>query len=272
MLRPMRRDDLDPPATEARAGFGVLLRRWRQQRRFSQLDLALAAEVSPRHLSWLENDKSAPSRAMVLRLADRLEVPLRDRNGWLRAAGYAPLYREQPLDAVLLASVQALLDAHLPAPALAVDRHWHLVAANAMLPLLLQGIDAALLTPPLNVLRVALHPQGLAPRIANLAAWRGHVLHRLRRQAESGGDAALLALHDELAGWGPAEDGALDDGAVALPLRLTTPAGELVFLTAITVFGAPQDIQLGELALETFLPADAATADALRRMLAGSAT
>jgi transcriptional regulator with XRE-family HTH domain len=248
------------------------LRSWRMQRRFSQLDLALAAEVSPRHLSWLENDKSVPSRAMLLRLADRLEVPLRERNAWLRAAGYAPLYREQPLDAALLASVQALLDAHLPAPALAVNRHWQLVAANAMLPLLLKGIDPDLLAPPLNVLRVALHPQGLASRIANLAAWRGHVLHRLRRQAAAGGDAGLMALHDEIAAWGPLDAETFDDGAVALPLRLSMPAGDLVFMTAITVFGAPQDVQLGELALETFLPADAATAETLRRMLAGGST
>ncbi|GAB4036838.1 MAG: helix-turn-helix transcriptional regulator [Rubrivivax sp.] len=261
----MRRDET--PVTPA-PGFGVLLRRWRERRRYSQLALAHTAEVSPRHLSWLENHKSAPSRAMVLRLAEHLEVPLRERNAWLRAAGFAPLYREQPLDATVLASVQALLDAHLPALAIAVDRHWQLVAANAMLPALLQGVDPALLAPPVNVLRIALHPRGLAPAIANLPAWRGHVLQRLRRQAEAAGDPVLQALHDELAAWGPADDEGLDADAVALPLRLHTPAGELSLISTLTVFGAPHDIQLSELALETFLPADAATAEALRRLAA----
>lgn len=266
----MRRDELaNPAAADPQAGFGSLLRRWRVQRRFSQLALAHAAEVSPRHLSWLENHKSAPSRAMVLRLADRLEVPLRERNAWLRAAGFAPLYREQPLDGQVLASVQALLDAHLPALAIAVDRHWNLVAANAMLAHLLQGVDPALLAPPVNVLRVALHPSGMAPRIVNLAAWRGHVLQRLRRQAQAAGDPALQTLHDEIAAWGPADEQCFDDDAVALPLRLRSPLGELVFISALTVFGAPHDIQLGELALETFMPADPATAAALRQLHAG---
>jgi transcriptional regulator with XRE-family HTH domain len=262
----MRRDELaDPASTDPQAGFGSLLRRWRTHRRFSQLELALAAEVSPRHLSWLETGKSQPSRAMVLRLSERLEVPLRERNAWLRAAGYAALYREQPLDGSALRSVQLLLDVHEPNPALAVDRHWNLVAANRMLPLLLRSVDPALLAPPVNVLRLALHPQGLAPRIANLPAWRGHVLARLRRQAEASGDAVLFALHAELLAFGPVDAEAFDD-AVALPLRLATDAGELVFVSAITIFGAPHDIQLAELALETFLPADEATAAALRRL------
>ncbi len=262
----MRRDDA--PASTA-PGFGTLLRRWRERRRFSQLALAHVAEVSPRHLSWLENHKSTPSRAMVLRLAEHLEVPLRERNAWLRAAGFAPLYREQPLDAAVLASVQALLDAHLPALAIAVDRHWNLVAANAMLPALLQGVDPALLAPPVNVLCVALHPRGLAPAIVNLPAWRGHVLQRLRRQAEAAGDAALQALHDELVAWGPTDEQGFDADAVALPLRLRTPAGELALISTLTVFGAPHDIQLSELALETFLPADAASAALLQRLAAG---
>lgn len=265
----MRRDELaDPAPAETQAGFGALLRRWRLHRRYSQLALALAAEVSPRHLSWLENGKSEPSRAMVLRLAEQLDVPLRERNAWLRAAGFAALYREQPLDAEALRPVQALLDAHEPHPALAVDRHWNLLAANRMVPLLLEGVDPALLVPPMNVLRVALHPQGLGPRIANLPAWRGHVLARLRRQAEASGDPVLFALHAELLAGGPSEEGGLDD-AIALPMRIRTAAGLLSFVGTVTVFGAPHDIQLSELAMETFLPADEATAAALRRLHAG---
>jgi transcriptional regulator with XRE-family HTH domain len=247
-------------------GFGPLLRHWRQHRGLTQMTLALGAEVSPRHLSWLESGKSMPSRAMVLRLADRLDVPLRERNGWLRAAGYAPLYRDRPLEGMALQSVQTLLDAHEPNPALAVDRHWNLVAANRMLPLLLRGVGPALLTQPMNVLRVALDPRGLGPRILNLPAWRGPVLSRLRRQAQVSGDAVLLSLHEELLALGPVTEDARFDDAVALPLQLQTEAGLLSFVSTITVFGAPHDIQLAELALETFLPADAATAQALRQL------
>lgn len=247
--------------------FGALLRHWRRHRGLTQLALALDAGVSTRHLSWLESGRAAPSRAMLLRLAERLSLPLRERNVWLRAAGFAPLYRDEPLDAAALQAVQALLDAHLPFPALAVDRLWNLVAANAMLAPLLQGVDPALLAPPLNVLRVALHPRGLAPRIGHLPAWRGHVLARLRRQAQASGDAALRALHDELAAGGPADehDPAFAH-ALALPLVLQTEAGALRFVSTVTVFGAPHDILLSELALETFLPADEATAQALRRL------
>lgn len=254
--------------------FGHLLRHWRLQRRLTQMALALDAEVSPRHLSWLESGKAQPSRAMLLRLAERLDVPLRERNVWLRSAGFAALYREGPLDGAALASVQALLDAHEPHPALAVDRHWNLVAANRLLPFLMQGIDADLLSPPLNVLRVALHPRGLAPRVRNLGAWRAHVLQRLQRQARASGDGRLHALHAELQALDPGA-AAQDDGggtdpyadAVALPLQLDTPMGLLSFVGTITVFGAPHDILLSELALETFLPADAFTAQALRQML-----
>jgi transcriptional regulator with XRE-family HTH domain len=248
--------------------FGPLLRHWRNHRGLTQRALALDAEVSSRHLSWLEAGKSAPSRAMVLRLTERLDVPLRERNTWLRAAGYAPLYREGPLDASALRQVQALLDAHEPNPALAVDRHWNLVAAKRLLPLLLAAVDPALLAPPLNVLRVALHPSGPAPQILNLPAWRGHVLARLRRQVQASGDAVLAALRMELQGYGPAAvDGHDPFGdTLALPLRLHTHAGLLSFISTITVFGAPHDALLSELALETFLPADAGTAAALRQL------
>jgi transcriptional regulator with XRE-family HTH domain len=257
------------------AGFGPLLRRWRQHRGLSQLALALDAEVSTRHLSWLEAGKSQPSRAMVLRLAERLDLPLRERNLLLTAAGYAPMYGERSLADPALApareALQRLLLAHEPAPALAVDRHWNLVVANRMVPLLIQSAAPFLRQPPLNVLRLTLHPEGLAPMIENLPAWREHVLGRLQRQLAATGDAALAALRDELLAL-PARGeriGTLAEDAVVVPLALATPFGRLAFLTTVTVFGAPHDVTLAELAVETLLPADTATAQALRRLHAG---
>lgn len=264
--------------------FGTLLRHWRRQRRCSQLELGGQAGVSARHLSWLETGRAQPSRAMVLRLAERLDVPLRERNGWLSAAGFAPLFAEHRLDDPLhpaaRAAVQRLLDAHEPSPALAVDRGWNLVACNRLVPLLLTRAAPELREPPVNVLRLSLHPRGLAPSIENLPVWRNYVLARLRRQAAATGDGTLLALHDELQTLPPPvgepawpADGAVDDETraaadVAVPLALRTPDGPLRFITAMTVFGAPRDVTLSELAVETLLPADAATAEALRRLLA----
>lgn len=267
------------PAT----AFGEQLRGWRQRRGLSQLQLSGLAEVSTRHLSWLESGKAVPSRAMVLRLCDRLEVPLRDRNTLLAAAGYAPMYPQRALDdpalATARAGVQRLLDAHEPWPALAVDRGWHLVAHNRLVPLLLATVAPALQQPPVNVLRLSLHPQGLAPMIEGLPAWRDYVLLRLRRQIAATGDDSLVALHDELqalppppghapwpaAGCETASPTMADD--VAVPLSLRTPLGTLRFITTMTVFGAPRDITLSELAVETLLPADAATGEILRQML-----
>jgi transcriptional regulator with XRE-family HTH domain len=256
---------------------GTQLREWRQRRRLSQLDLAGHAEVSTRHLSFLETGRSLPSREMVLRLADRLQVPLRERNRLLTAAGYAPLYREHSLaDAAMQVPAQALqrvLQAHEPYPALAVDRHWHMVAHNRMVPLLLGLLPPELLKPPVNVLRLSLHPQGLAPMIVNLAHWRTHLLHRLGQQVRSSGDAALAALAEELRAYpAPVDDGSEphDAAAVYLPLQLRLPGGVLNLISTITVFGTPTDITLSELALETFFPADEATATALRA-LAGEA-
>jgi len=255
------------------APFGQQLRRWRSQRGLSQLALALQADVSARHLSWLETGKATPSRAMVLRLAEQLALPLRERNGLLAAAGYAALYRERPLADPALSPardvLQRLLTAHEPSPALAVDRHWNLVAHNRMVPLLLQGLPAELLAPPANVLRLSLHPQGLAPMIANLGAWRAHVLHRVQRQLAASDDVALAKLLAELRALpGPRadEDETFDD--VVVPLTLTGPLGRLDFITAITVFGAPHDVTLSEIAIETLLPADEATAARLRQMKA----
>jgi transcriptional regulator with XRE-family HTH domain len=255
---------------------GTLLREWRQRRRLSQLDLASDAEISTRHLSFVETGRSLPSREMVLRLADRLAVPLRERNSLLTAAGYAPMYRERPLDDPALAgarrAVQALLAAHEPWPALAVDRHWQLLAHNRAVGALLAGIAPALLAPPVNVLRLSLHPEGLAPRIVNLAQWRAHLLERLAQQVSASGDAVLAALLGELRalGGGAQDEGEaahIEPGSVVVPLQLRGADGSVLsFISTTTVFGTPVDITLAELALETFFPADAATAEALRRL------
>ena len=258
---------------QARASFGRLLRHWRQQRGCTQLDLALQADVSARHLSWLETGRAQPSRAMVLRLVERLEVPLRERNVLLAAAGFAPLYPARPFTDPALddvrAALQRLLDAHEPWPALAVDRHWNLVAHNRLVPLLLAQAAPELATPPINVLRLSLHPQGLAPLIGNLADWRAYVLRRLQQQVANTQDPVLQALLVELEGLpGPAAPEAAAPGLqdVAVPLLLHTPAGTFRFITAVTVFGAPRDVTLSEIAIETLLPADPATADALRQL------
>jgi transcriptional regulator with XRE-family HTH domain len=261
----------------ARAPFGRLLHQGRQRAGLSQLKLALQAAVSTRHLSWLETGRAQPSRAMVLRLAERLAVPLRERNAWLQAAGYAPLYAERPLADPALAPARAalerLLAAHEPWPALAVDRHWNLVAHNRPVALLLGAVAPLLREPPVNVLRLTLHPLGLAPMIEHSAAWREHVLTRLARQATASGDPTLHALHAELTALPPPASNRVSpaapvaDDAVAVPLVLHTPWGRLSFLTTVTVFGAPHDLTLSELAIETLLPADEATAAALRAAL-----
>jgi transcriptional regulator with XRE-family HTH domain len=261
-----------PP--DAARPVGAHLRAWRQRRRLSQLDLALEAEISTKHLSFLETGRSRPSREMVIRLADRLDVPLRERNVLLVAAGFAPAYPQRPLDDPALArareAVALILTAHEPWPALAVDRHWTLVASNAALAPLMAGASPALLAPPVNVLRLSLHPEGLSGRIVNLAEWRRHVLDRLRRQVEASADPALAALYAELAAYPAPEAGgdAADHAGIAVPLRLRTERGELRFLSTTTVFGTPTDVTLAELALETFLPADEATARALREAAA----
>jgi transcriptional regulator with XRE-family HTH domain len=256
---------------------GALLREWRQRRRLSQLDLALDADISTRHLSYVETGRATPSRAMVLHLAEQLEVPLRERNTLLAAAGYAPIYRERPLaDPALQAAreaVELVLRAHEPNPALAVDRHWNLISHNQPVLALLDGVAPELLAPPLNVLRLSLHPQGLAPKIVNLAAWRTHLFERLRHQIAVSADPVLAALLQELQGYpAPVDDGtheAINVNAVAVPLQLRTAMGVLSFISTITVFGTPVDITLSELALETFFPADAATAQALRHLSDG---
>jgi transcriptional regulator with XRE-family HTH domain len=262
----------------ARDPFGTHLRHWRQHRRMSQLDLAHEAEISTRHLSYVETGRAAPSREMVLRLAERLGVPLRERNALLVAAGFAPMYRQRALDDPALAAarraVDLVLKGHEPYPALAVDRHWHLVAHNALVPLLMAGAAAHLLQPPVNVLRLSLHPEGLAPRIANLGQWRAHLLERLAQQIAATGDAVLQALHDELAGYPMADAGhaAAPGGgelpSVVVPFQLRTDTGVLSFISTTTIFGTPVDVTLQELAVESFFPADAQTAQALATLAA----
>lgn len=253
---------------------GTQLRDWRQRRRLSQLDLALDAGVSARHLSFMETGRALPSRAMLLRLAERLEVPLRERNSLLVAAGYAPMYAERPLQDPSMAparhAVERLLAGHEPYPALAVDRHWQLLMANPAAQGLLAGLEPALLQPPVNVLRAALHPHGLAPRILNLADFRAHLLARLHQQVQASHDGRLQTLLDELRAYpcrGAAAQATPDDdlGGVAVALKLRSPAGVLSFITTTTVFGSAVDVTVSELTLETFFPADAATQQALQR-------
>jgi transcriptional regulator with XRE-family HTH domain len=245
--------------TESRPTAGELIRHWRTQRRLTQQDLALEAGVSTRHLSFVETGRSRPTRAMVLRLCEHLDVPLRHRNDVLLAAGFAPAYGESPLDSptmsVVSRAVIRILDAHRPFPALVVDRNWELVDANATVDVLLAGCSPELLEPPVNVLRLSLHPQGCAPRIRNLAEWRGHLLTRLERQLRSTGDTQLQALHDELAAM-PGSTAYPEEHSLVVPLRIETELGLLSLLSTTTVFGTPMDVTVEELAIEAFFPAD----------------
>lgn len=258
---------------------GHLIRDWRQLRRLSQLDLALEAEISQKHLSFVESGRSQPSRDMVLLLAEHLGVPLRERNALLLAAGYAPVYLERALEDPGLQAAKSAIDlvlqGHEPYPALAVDRHWTLLAANAAVARLLSLVaDPDLLRPPVNVLRLSLHPGGLAPAIVNLEEWRSHLIARLRQQIRATADPVLAELLAELLtypvpgapsqkGPGPAP---ADESAIVVPLRLRVGDATLSFISTTTVFGTPVDITLSELALETFFPADMETAQALRAM------
>ncbi|HET9103061.1 MAG TPA: helix-turn-helix transcriptional regulator [Solirubrobacteraceae bacterium] len=248
---------------------GRLLRDWRQRRRLSQMELALEAGVSTRHLSFVETGRSRPSPEMVLHLAEQLEVPLRERNDLLLAAGYAPQFPARALDDPELAAVRDavghVLAGHEPYPAFAVDRHWNLVASNASLAPLLEGVAPELLRPPVNCMRLALHPEGLAPRILNLGEWRGHLLERLAREVALTGDDRLRALREELAGYpGPPPPVPPDGAAVMVALHLASPAGELRFFSTVTTFGTAVDVTVAELSVEAFFPADAATAERLR--------
>jgi transcriptional regulator with XRE-family HTH domain len=252
---------------------GLQLRDWRQRRRLSQIDLAAEAELSTRHLSFVETGRAKPSRDMMLRLADALELPLRNRNALLIAAGYAPSYPERPLDGSGQSDasqlVQRILDAHMPFPALAVDRHWQLLANNAAVGALIAGAAPHLLEPPVNVLRLSLHPEGLAARIANLAEWKRHIIDRLRHQLNESGDPKLEELLEELRSYpAPASKAPAtpDSTLIAVPMVLDSPAGQLRFISTTTVFGTPVEVTLSELAIESFFPADGETAARLRQL------
>src|SRR5262245_10047609 len=253
---------------------GALLREWRKRRRMSQLDLACEAEISTRHLSFLETGRSLPSRDMLMHLTERLEIPLRERNVLLIAAGYAPVFAERPLDDPALTAARNAIDqvlaGHEPYPALAIDRYWTLIAANHAVAPLLTGVTPALLQPPVNVLRLSLHPDGLAPRIANLLEWRGHLLARLRHQIDLTADPVLIELMRELSGY-PIPRGARshkrttdrNDAGIVVTFQLVTEAGLLTFVSTTTVFGTPIEITLSVLALESFFPTDAVTASVM---------
>lgn len=252
----------------------------------SQLDLAMEAEISTRHLSFVETGRAQPSREMLLHLAESLEIPLRERNVLLTAAGYAPIFAERALDDPAMKAARQAIDlilaGHEPYPALAIDRHWTMVAANRVVAHILKDVEPKLTTPPLNVLRLTLHPAGLASRIVNLAEWRGHLLTRLRHQIELSGDVVLVDLYEELAAYPMPEAqtntppltqnvGASVDHSVAtmvIPFQLRTDLGVLTFLGTTMVFGTPVDVMLSELAIESFFPADAETGEKLRALAA----
>lgn len=254
-------------ATLAAPRVGVLIRDWRHRRRRSQLDLAVGAGVSARHLSFVETGRSHPSRQLVLHLAEHLEVPLRDRNTLLLAAGFAPAYRQTALDAAEMTPVReavaAIVRGHEPFPALVVDRHWTVVDANpAALDLMSDGVAPDLLAPPVNALRVALHPDGMASRIVNLAEWAGHLTSRLDREIAASADEQLIALRDELHGYPGVEPvpGPVDVAArLFVPLVVAHRGRVRRFVSTVTTFGTARDITVAELSIEAFFPADGAT-------------
>ena len=254
--------------------FGVLLRRWREKRHMTQIDLALAADSSTKHLSCLETGKAHPSREMVIRLAEYLDVPLRDRNTLLLAAGFAPAFLERSIAGLEAAksAIDRILQAHKPYPAFAVDRHWNVVLSNSALPQLYEGCSPELLRPPVNAMRLVLHPSGMGPRILNFAEWRMHSLGILRQQLEVRADSLTKRLLDEVATYPTPVDSdpieSLDAShRLATPLRIATRFGTVSFLNTTTVFGNPSDVTLAELALEMLFPADAQTVDIVENMV-----
>ncbi|MET7682143.1 helix-turn-helix transcriptional regulator [Streptomyces sp. NPDC005423] len=259
------------------AGVGPLLRAWRERRRVSQLELALRAGSSARHVSFVETGRARPSEEMVLRLAEHLEVPVRERNALLLAAGYAPRFPRTPLEAPALAALrdglERLIGGYEPYPALVVDGMYDVVAANRGVTMLLEGVSESLLRPPLNAMRLTLHPEGLAPRIRNLREWRGHLLAQMERQLALRRSGPLRALHEEVAAY-PVPAGCDDGGEVpsavpyfALPMRIEYGGRVLSFVSSIATFNTPMDVTVDELAVETFLPADPATVTYLHGLL-----
>ncbi|MFJ8310399.1 MULTISPECIES: helix-turn-helix domain-containing protein [unclassified Streptomyces] len=260
-------------------GVGPMLRGWREQRRISQLELALRADSSARHISFIETGRSRPSEDMVLRLAEHLEVPVRERNALLLAAGYAPHYAQTPLDDPSMSSLregmERLLQAYDPYPALMVDATYTVLAANRGIEMLLEGVAGHLLAPPVNAMRLTLHPEGLAPRIRNLPQWRGHLLEQMERQIALLRSDSLRELYEEVAAHpvpaaGREEPGEAGNHPVfpfALPLRIEVGGTVLSFISTIATFNTPMDVTVSELAIETFLPADPETAKYLQSLM-----
>lgn len=259
--------------------FGDLLHEWRGRRRLSQLDLAYDTEISQKHLSFLELGRSQPSREMVLRLAEQLEIPLRERNVLLTAAGFAAVFPERPLgDESLTAArraVDLILNSLEPNPSFAVDRHWTLVTANKAAKIFTAEVDPSLLDPPVNMLRICLHPKGFTPKVINYPEWRRNILEYLNRQVEITADAFLMELLQEFKSYAKPkfsreisrlQRNEIDYSGFAIPLRLMTRHGELSFISTVTVFGTPIDVTVSELAIETFFPADEKTAEIMGRI------
>ncbi|WSQ13333.1 helix-turn-helix transcriptional regulator [Streptomyces sp. NBC_01231] len=269
--------DPAPGTAPTDRGVGPLLRAWREERRLSQLELALRADSSARHVSFIETGRSRPSEEMVLRLAEHLEVPVRERNALLLAAGYAPRYPETPLDdpalEALREGMERLIQGYEPYPALVVDALYNVVAANRGILMLLDGVPESLLAPPLNAMRLTLHPEGLAPRIRNLREWRGHLLAQMGRHIALRRSERLRALYDEVSAYPvPEEDDADGQPAepglcFALPMRIEHEGRTLSFVSSISTFNTPMDVTVAELAIETFLPADPATVKYLHSLL-----
>lgn len=250
---------------ESTQTIGSLLKKWRERRRKSQLELALDAEISTRHLSFVETGRAKPSREMILLLAENLAIPLRERNKILLTGGYAAEFSEKSFDDVSLAAArqafELILQAHEPFPALAIDRHWNMVAANKTVPLMLEAVDAELLAPPVNVLRLSLHPKGLARKIVNFYEWREHLLARLKKQVDDTADQTLEKLLEVLSAY-PLENKRKiksADAGIVVPLQLESKFGTLSLISTTTVFGTPLDVTVSEIALETFFPADEPT-------------
>lgn len=262
-------------AQQARRPFGELLRQWREHRRLSQLELSTRADVSARHLSFIETGRSAPSREMVLRLCEQLNVPLRERNVMLVAAGYAPAYTQSvlasPQLSAIMSAVRRVLSAQQPYPAVVVDRHWNVIEQNDSFDIFTRGVSPTLLESPLNIVRLALHPDGLASRIANMAEMRWHILCDVRRRFETTADPQISALYDELRSYpGPASTHDPRTNGVVVPMRIRDGDQVLSFMCTISTFSMPLDVTVAELEIETFFPADAVTAEALRRERVGA--